>query len=296
MDAGDPSAIVCAVRREGRARSEAALSEAAARVAGRFAGALRERVALTRDRDLADTLASEVLPVAEALLDGLGAASRVDRDAPELREALALTSLLGRRAALLGVTPTGALAIVPALIAALSGETDRGAALSQALIEVCIEGYVAERDEQAAERAAARAAKAIPVVEVAPGCVVVIAAGLQDAGELERVIDDVGRVLLERGARACVMDAGALEAPDPERARYLFAIHATCMMLGVECVFSRVSDAWIAAGRDAGLRTEELRVEPQLTEALRIALAACDLELRRRAGLGDVLRRMVKRR
>jgi hypothetical protein len=276
--------------REGRA-----LAVSAERVAERARAIFTERVALERDLALAAPLAIETRPVAEALLEGLAHLRRVDVRAAELREALALASLLGRRAAVLGATPTAALAIAPALLEAASHEDPRALELADVVQAVCMEGYVAATEEAAEERAARRAADAIPVLEPAPRCFLIAPAGVQDAEQLERVLDELGRRLLERDARACVIEISRLADPDRERARRLFAIDATCKMLGVVCVFSGVGATWTSAAREAGLDLEHLRIAEDLPAALRIALDACGLELRPRAGLGEVLRRIVGR-
>lgn len=264
-------------------------------MATRFEGLFVDRVALERDRTVAPALATETRPVAEALIEGCRGLARIEREAGELREAVALASLLGRRAAVLGATPTGALEIVPALLEAVSSEEPRAVELLDALRSVCIEGYVAAREEAIDERAARRAADAIPMIEVAPECFAVLPAGAQDADELERVLDELGRRLLDRGARVCIVDASKLLGPDPERARRLFAIQETCRMLGVACVFTALDAAWRQAARDAGMELGDARFEPDFEAALRAGLEACGLELRQRRGLAEALRRFALR-
>lgn len=269
-------------------------AEAAERIAQRFGERFAEALALSRDRAVAPELAIEARPVAEALVDGVRTASRIDADDGALREAVALASLLGRRAAVLGATPTAALGIVPCLIDATAELEPRARGLTEPLRAVCMEGYVAAREEALDARAARRAAEAIGVVEPARGCVLVIVAGVQDADELELAFDDIGRRLLDRDTRACVVDVGGLKSPEPESARQLFALHATCTMLGARCIFTRVSDAWQRAARDAGLDMKHVQIEPELATGLREALAVVGVGLKPRAGLGDVLRRIVR--
>lgn len=275
-----------------RRKSFARLAE---RVSARFGEGFAARVSLARDRALAEPLAIEIRPVAEALLEGLAGVDRVEPSRGELREALAMASLLGRRAATLGATPTGALAIVPLLLEAASEEDPRAIELMEALRAVCMEGYVATREESVEERAARRVADAIPMLEAAPGCFVIAPAGVQDADQLERVMDDAGRRLLERDARACVIDASGLREPDPERARRLFAIEESCRMLGVTCIFAGVDAPWLRAARDAGLDVGLVRIAPDFATALALAFEACGLETRPKASLSAVLRRFVGR-
>lgn len=278
-------------------RRAEALGEAAGRAATRFGERFAARVALARDRERADALAIEARPVAEALLEGLSSAERVDAEANELREAIALASLLGRKAGDLDLTPTGALEVAPALVAAVAGEGHAEASeLEPTLRAVCLEGYVAAREERLEERAARRAAEAIPVVELVPRCIVVLPSGLQSAEELERLADDVGRRLLDRDARACLVHAAGLREPDRERASQLFALQATCRMLGVRCVFSGVGPAWREAAEEAHLDLTDLHLAPTLSAGLGAALEACGYELRERPALGGVLRRLVGRK
>jgi hypothetical protein len=160
---------------------------------------------------------------------------------------------------------------------------------------VCVEGYVAAREEALEADAARRVADAIAIIEPAAGCMCVIVRGVQEASELERVFDELGRELLERDARSCLVDVGGLRGPDPESARQLFAIHATCTMLGVRCIFTRVSDACRRAASEAGIDVGDVRIEAELTSGLRDALSAVGVDLKVRAGIGEVLRRIVGR-
>jgi hypothetical protein len=268
------------------AAGAAALIESAAE---RFAELFTQRVSLAGDRALAGDLAVEARPVFEALLVGAAGAARIDAREPELREAIALASLLGRRAAVLGATPSAAISIAPLLIEAL-GRADLEA-LRDTIAAVSIEGYCAERDDQAAALAHRRAADAMPIVELAPGVIAFFPAGVQEPDELERVIDDLGRRLLERDARACVVHLGGLREPDRDRAGRVLAVRSTCAMLGVECVISGLSEAWARAAREARVELEELTIEPDLSAALRRA----GIEPREKSGIGQLLKRWISK-
>jgi hypothetical protein len=270
------------------------LAEAADRAAARFGELLAASAAIEADRALASELAIEARPVAYALLEGIAGVDRIEPRAPELREAIALASLLGRRAAILGATPTAAVRIAEHLLAAIP-EANAGSLL-EALSGACIEGYVAAREDVAEERASARAAAAIPIVELAPGVFAIFPAGVQEPEQLERVMDELGRRMLERDARACVVHVAGVQELDRERAAQIFAAQSTCSMLGVYCVFSGIDHAWERAAREARIDLREVVVETDLHAALRGALARAGYELSTKAALGDVLKRWISPR
>lgn len=265
------------------------LSARAEELARSFADSLTQRLRLGRDRALREELAWETRPLVQALIEGIDGAERIDREAPELREALALASLLGRRAAALGATPTAALHVAPALVEQL-GEA---APLLDPLREVIVEGYVSEREEALQAEGARRAAGAIPIVRLVPGLFVSLPRGDQAAEHLEEHADELGRRLLDGDARALIVHAVGLERPDRERASHLFGVHAACTMLGVTAIFAGVGDDWTAAARERGVDVEELRLVRTLDEALEMALTECGYVLRPRPALDRVWRRLV---
>lgn len=302
-------------------REGQALVESASRAADWFGDRFASRVTLACDRHRAPELAIEARPVIEALLQGLrglredsAAALRgedrrelvspdgtrpagppIDPRANELREAVALASLLGRRAGILELTPTAVLEIVPALLDAVRREGYAEAEqLASTLTAVSLEGYVAARDERLEERASRRAADAVPIIELVPQCFAFFPAGLQSPEELERLADEVGRRLLERNAVACLVHAGALSRPDRERAASLLGLHSAGQMLGVQCIFSGLDEGWRRAAEEAHLDLTGVRLEPTLSAGLHAALHACGYELRRRPALGGVFRRLLR--
>lgn len=272
------------------------LADAASRAAERFGDAFAAATRLTRDREAARDLAIEARAVFESLLTGLDACEGPHPTRPELREALALVSLLGRRAGDLEVTPSAALALAPALVSAAQAEVDAElSALATPIAELLLEGYVMAREDRLRERGARTLADAVPILEAAPGCLVFAPGGEQAPEELERVGEELGRRLLARDAKACLVDAAGL-TPSAGVARPLFAVHVTARMLGARCLFSGLDDArWAAPCREAGLTLAELERVERFADGLRIALETCDLELRHKSGLGNVLRRLLDR-
>ncbi|HBQ11155.1 MAG TPA: hypothetical protein DEF51_08250 [Myxococcales bacterium] len=194
------------------------------------------------------------------------------------------------------MTPSAALALAPAIVAAASAESDASLdPIAGPIAELTLEGFVMAREDRLREDGARALAGAIPIVEAAPGCVVMIAGGAQSAEELERVVEELGRRLLNRDAKACLVDASELP-PSPELARPLFAAHVSARMLGTRCLFTGLDDArWASPAREAGLTLGELERVDRFAEGLRVALETCDLELRHRSGLGNVIRRLLDR-
>lgn len=258
----------------------------------RFRARLAELVAFNDDRVLGEELEPEAMTVVDAIVEAIGDAPVPPIDGLELREALTLTSLLGRRAGLLDATVALALALAPAILHSV--EIDVGRHLDS-FRTVAIDGYVRAREERQIEIGGRRAADAIPAVELVRGCFVVFLRGLQEADELERVLDDLGRRLLDRDARALLVDAAGLRGPDRERAGQLFAVHATCVMLGVTCVYSGVGPQWRAVASERGTDLTDVRFADDLPHALDIVLDACDLEIRKPTRFRRVLERLVGR-
>ncbi|MGE0787552.1 MAG: hypothetical protein AB7S26_17895 [Sandaracinaceae bacterium] len=242
----------------------ARIEEAASRLDARWSDSL----ALSRDRDRSRELTREARPLLEALIEGIASCDEADAERPELRESLALASLLGRRAAALGATPTATSRLADALLAAVP----EAAPIAGPIREVMLEGFLAEREDDAEARGAARAAGAIALVEIASGCFLLPVAGDQDADRLEARLEEIGRALLERGAIALVVHVGGLGVADPERAARLFGVHETCAFLGVRCHFAEVGEPWLVAARERGLATDDLTIHARFADALDRAL------------------------
>lgn len=255
----------------------------------RFIERFVELTPFEADRVLAETLGDDASTVVAALHEaGVEGDHRPAIDGPELSEALTLARLLGRRAALVDASTSAALGLAPAVLHALE-VVDAG--LLEALRVSSVDGFVRGREELETVRSARRAADAIAVAEFGPGTWAVFLRSEQEAEELERVIEELGRTLLARDASTCIVDAEGLRAPDRDRAAQLFTIHETCVMLGVRCVFVGVADSWKDAATDRGTNLSDVHFVRSLADAL----AACDIEVRSRTPLGKALRRLVGR-
>lgn len=259
------------------------------RAAEAFGDRFGAAVELSADGALAAELSYQARPLLQALLEGLE--SSTDARAPELREAFALCNLLGRRAAALDASPTAAARLVPTLLAAVDGADSLG----EPLREILLEGYVAEREDRLRDEGALRAAGAIPVIRLTPGCFVTLPHGDQDADPLQEHGEELGRRLLDGDAKALVVYARGLVRPDPERASQLFAIQESCRMLGVRCIFAAVGEDWVSAARERVSDLEHTERVGTLGEALDLALAECGYTLGPHAPLNRIWRRLVGR-
>ena len=262
--------------------------DAEARFAERFVALAPTRA----DRDLVDAIRPEAAIVMQAFVEAVGEGELPAIGGPELRESLTLSSLLGRRAALLEATPAAALELAPALVDALAPDLDL-ATLVDSLRTTILDGYVRGCEERLHAEAARRAAEAIPIVELAPGCMAVFLRGLQDADALEPRIDDLGRRLMKRDAKACIVDATDLKEPDAERAAQLFGVRAACAMLGVRDFYVGVTEPWQRALTERGVDLREITLVDRLPDALEQALEVCGLEVRAPIAIERAFRRLL---
>jgi len=258
----------------------------------RFVQYFRAQVPTSSDRELADTLEPEVQTVLASIVEAVGVDCVADPQSPALRESLTLASLLGRRAALLDATPMAALTLAPAIVHSLEGELDL-TPLLEPLRVASVDGYVRGKDERADLVSEQRAGQAIAAVRLVPRCFAVFFRGVQSAEQIERVVGDLGRALLDGDARACIVDASGLCEPDRERAGQLFAVHATCVMLGVRCVFTGVPIGYLDAAKERGIELEDVRFADDLPAALDDALEACGLQVRPPSPIGQAFKRLL---
>lgn len=250
------------------------------------------RLPFREDARLAADLADEVRPVIEALAFAVAAAGE-DPTAIEFREGLAMGALLGRRAALQKATPSVALALVEGVAGALAAiGRDVPPRVVEALRSVIVEGFCAAIEEQVRDDAARRAAEALVPMRIAPHCWVMILAGDHAPERLGDAFDRAGRVLLDAGARSCLVHVAIPRPPSEELASEIFAFDATVRLVGAHCVFSGISAEWRAAAHP---RTDLtlLAIEESLEAGLRRALAAAGAEIRVTSPIVRRLRRLL---
>ena len=196
-------------------------------------------VPFREDRRLAPDLVTEVVPALRVLL----APGAWPNPHSPCTESCAFVHLLGRRAALLGATPTTGLVVAEALVHALSEQgvpvAEEGA---RALLSVLVEGYSAGRDEAVAASFHDRLLQSQTWLELAPGCVGVFLGPLHDVLALQQLFGDVARYLLRAGTQACVLDLARVAEPPEEVLREVAGFCLTAASLGVVTYACGVSE------------------------------------------------------
>jgi anti-anti-sigma regulatory factor len=183
-----------------------------------------------------DALMAETLPFVES-------AVRAGRDAtPERtsswREARSFAWLLAYRLGDQGWPGPVVSAVAPAWRDAIG--TDWGRQSADELHALLLEGYARGREERARTEAQKGLAAALPVAEIAPGVVVIIAAGPLDPDGATALADRASSFLLRRDARAALLDITGVVNPSGAVLVELWAIPSSARMLGVRMVVSGV--------------------------------------------------------
>lgn len=251
-------------------------------------------VTLEGDRAAADELGREARPALEALARW----SEMSGDEALVRsEAVAMVSLLGRRAARLGISPTAALAICEGLWRSRPGRGDGDdPEAERTLRAVCFEGYVAAREEAESERRAAQWVEAQPLWSFVEGGLLCAPVGAADAAQLTDLAERVVRELFRREAKVAWLDLSGLAEPDEPRAAALLGLVDGARMLGCDCVISVGDRGWRQALEAVASEPELLRLAPDFPAGLNLALSLVDHELRPRGALSAAIRRLRGKR
>ena len=177
-----------------------------------FDQAYRSGVPFAEDRVLGPDLVHEVAPVLETLARALHADENTG-----CHEAYALLTLLGRRAGVLGATPTAALVVLRAMVTALEGAgIQPGAALREELTMVLLEGYCGGRDERMGSEFRKSMLRSQVSLRLASRCRYLALSGPLDPEALEQVFEEAAREFLREDARACLLDLTRLSASPNE--------------------------------------------------------------------------------
>ena len=186
-----------------------------------------------------DSVEAEVTAILPMLADlPLEERGSDDFTSVRFRECFTLLTLLGRRLALLDLTPTAALQVAEIALAAAAGEGELPPARFGDRARVAmVEGFVRGREEQVTQVAEHRAARAVRPLRVDASTFALIA-------------------------------LGQLGEPTRERARAIFAADSITRMLGATCLFSGVDFRWRQAAEEAQLHLDRARIVRNFADAL----------------------------
>lgn len=247
--------------------------ELAEEVLERFEARYRAGVLFDVDRQLAADMRAEARPAVDALVHALTTGTTSDRESLGHHESLALVTLLARRAAVLGATPSGADRVVRSLRQAFADiDCPVPAEAIDALSLASLEGYVRGRDELAHEAAQAEAAQSLVTITLAPGLLVLRMYGAHESEQIESVVEEFARDLHRENAVVAIIDCSGLLKAGRRRAAALLAVDESARMLGVHCVFAGVSAEWKTAFLEAGADDALLDIEERYEDGLKVAL------------------------
>ncbi|MEO0323136.1 MAG: hypothetical protein AAF447_09280 [Myxococcota bacterium] len=242
------------------AEAEAAIEALLTRWSARYAA----RAATEADAALVASFGDEARPAASSLHFATATETALDAAALAHHEALAMLTLLGRRLALLGLSPASAGQGVPALMDAWEGAgTPLPAALADALGAAFVEGFVRGHGERDRERWLEGLRAHQPFLTPEPGVCLWVAVGDLDAARLAERGEAFARDVHRKGARAAIVDLRALPAPSPRRLAAVADALEALAMLGVSCLLL-AEPCWHDTAPPGGA----LRVVSTLAEAL----------------------------
>jgi len=220
-----------------------------------------------------EEIAAEAAPLLP-LLSELPAEQRASGDYESFgfRECFTVLTLLGRRLALLDLTPTTALQVVLLALRSVgaASESPTGG-FAQRAIAATVEGFVLGREERVAQTAEARAAKPLKPLLIDDSAFALIVSGVHEPATLSECVDALGRAMLNADVEIAVVDLSQLGEPNAERAAAVFTADEVAKMLGGVCFFTGVDSRWTAAATDARIPLDALQIRPDLAEAIAAA-------------------------
>lgn len=221
---------------------------------------------------LAD-VAAQVAPVLPLLVElpAGDAEEAKDFEGFEFRECLTVLTLLGRRLALLDLTPSTAVRVVQAAFAAAleAREQDQWGFADPAMA-AAVEGFVLGREERVAQLHGERAAACLRPLQIAEQAWALIPSGAHDAETLTGCVDALGRAMLDTDASVALVDVSQLAPAERETTIAIFAADETVRMLGGACVFCGIGASWLAAAEEAHVDLSHLLLAEDLMEGLRM--------------------------
>jgi len=204
-------------------------------------------------------------------------------------------TLLGRRLALLDLTPTAAVQVVQvALRAADDGDDLPARRFAERMAAAAIEGFVLGREEHVLAEHEARAARYLSPIRIDGRTFALLVAGVHEPETLSEQVDALGRAMLDVDADLAIVDLSRLGEPTRDRAAAIFSADEVVRLLGGTCLFCGVDRRWRSAMQDAHITVEHLQMCKDFAEALAAARSALDTENPRRSrwrGLLSAFRR-----
>lgn len=246
-----------------------------ASVIQRFEALLEEARPPTGGIRLADIAAeaTAVLPLLTELPPQ--ARAKGDYESFEFRECFTVLSLLGRRLALLDLTPTAATRVVQLALHAVTEDDELPVdAFAQHALAAAFEGFVMGREERVAQTASVRAAKPLKPIRIDDAVFALIITGAHEPEVLTDCVDRLGRAMLDAGAQVAIVDLTQIAEPNAERAIAIFAADEVTRMLGGVCLFTGLDSQWNDAAAQARIPLDALHIVPSFGEALEAARLA----------------------
>ncbi len=216
-----------------------------------------------------EDLASEALPLLP-LLSELRPADLAEEDYEGFgfRECFAVLTLLGRRLALLDLTPTATIQSVLLAIRSVEALERSSSEFALRAVAAAMEGFVLGREERVAQTAESSARKPLRPLRIDDAVFALILSGVHEAGVLSECVDALGRAMLKADVELAIVDLSQLGEPNRDRAIAMFAADEITQMLGGVCFFTGVDSRWRAAAEEAQIALDTLRVTPDLATAL----------------------------
>jgi anti-anti-sigma regulatory factor len=184
-----------------------------------------------------------------------------------------------------------AAAVVPAWRDALGVPGPQCAA--DELQALMTEGFARGREDRVRSESQKSLAESLPVAEVAPQVVVIVAAGPLDPDGARALADRASAFLLRRDARAVLLDLEGLLAPSPAVLVELWSMTSAARLLGVRMVVSGVRGVVGEMVRTANLHDEGERRVETLAEGVEVLLREAGVALGGRRGFGTWLRGLL---
>jgi hypothetical protein len=241
-------------------------------VTERFQASLEAVRPATGGVPLEDLLA-EFTPLLPLLAE-LPAAKRVagDFESFEFRECLTVLTLVGRRLALLDLTPTSAMRVTRLALQSVDPSNQAGVErFAEHALAAAVEGFVLGREERVSQVAMERAASCLEPLRIDGSIFALVISGAHEPAVLSDCVDALGRAMLEADVEVAIVDLTQLGEPNRERAIAVFAADEIAKMLGGHCVFTGVDPRWRAAATDARIPLDAMEIASNLADALAAA-------------------------